>query len=106
MDYVDYEVPDYTNYEDEPEDALFGDALEDEYEASRLETKVSMVGWLYRQGKSTVRPDCRCCGSWRGGIRRGHRRLNKFNPLASNYNVWRGNRVETRGRKPRHKDKR
>jgi hypothetical protein len=53
--------------------------MEDDYENNRLDRKVSMVGWLWRNNKATCRPACSCCGGSQG-IRRAWRHPNNSKP--------------------------
>jgi hypothetical protein len=78
--------------------------MEDEYETSRLDRKVSMVGWLHRNNRCTARPTCYCCGRCQG-IRRAIRKYNRHSEGMRERNVYPWN-AETRGKKPKRKDHR
>lgn len=76
----------------------------DDYEVhdyDRLESKVSMVGWLHANNRLTCRPVCSCCGGSQG-IRRAWRKYNRHNE-EMHFRPW---QAETRGQKPRYKDHR
>lgn len=78
--------------------------MEDEYEIDRLARKVSMVGWLYRNGRATCRPACSCCGGSQG-VRRAWRKLDRHSEDWLNENACRW-RTPSKGHKPRYKDRR